>query len=152
MNMLLVPAALALAWWLLWLILSLARKDVPIFIFLLITGGLWGLLDFSLALAGSVASLPLLVLPVIILAPMLRIVTEYDRGVMFRLGRQKMVLGPGPNLVFPFGIDRVRKIDLRTFTIDVPKQEIITKDNVPALVDTVVYFNVFDPVLAVVKA
>jgi regulator of protease activity HflC (stomatin/prohibitin superfamily) len=151
MNVLVIPAVLALLWWLLWIVLSLAKRDVPIFIFLLVSGGLWGLLDVSLALADEIACLPLLVVPVIILAPMLRIVTEYDRGVMFRLGRQKMTLGPGPNLVFPLGIDRVRKIDLRTFTIDVPKQEIITKDNVPALVDAVVYFNVFDPVLAVVK-
>ncbi|RPJ03982.1 MAG: slipin family protein, partial [Spirochaetaceae bacterium] len=57
----------------------------------------------------------------------------------------------GINLVFPLGIDLVRKIDMRTFTIDVPKQEVISKDNVPMHVDAVVYFNIFDPVLAVVK-
>ena len=61
------------------------------------------------------------------------------------------LLNPGINLIFPLGIDQVRKIDLRTLTIDVPKQEIITKDNVPVMVDAVVYFNVFDPVLAVIK-
>ncbi|MEW5866492.1 MAG: slipin family protein [Bacillota bacterium] len=82
---------------------------------------------------------------------MVRIITEYQRGVLFRFGRQVGVLKPGLNVIFPFGIDQVRKIDLRTFTIDVPKQEIITRDNVPVLVDAVVYFNVFDPVLAVVK-
>jgi regulator of protease activity HflC (stomatin/prohibitin superfamily) len=82
---------------------------------------------------------------------MLRIITEYERGVLFRLGRQKIILGPGLNLVFPLGIDKVRKIDLRTFTIDVPQQEVITKDNVPVQVDAVVYFNVFDSALAVVK-
>ncbi|MGE5530429.1 MAG: slipin family protein [Patescibacteria group bacterium] len=82
---------------------------------------------------------------------MVRIITEYERGVLFRFGRQKALLGPGLNLIFPMGIDAVRRIDLRTFTIDVPKQEVITKDNVPVLVDAVVYFNVFDPILAVVK-
>ncbi len=93
----------------------------------------------------------LLVLPVVILAPMARVITEYERGVLFRLGRQKLILGPGFNFIFPLGIDKVRKIDMRTFTIDVPKQEVITKDNVPMLVDAVVYFNVFDPSLAVTK-
>ena len=92
-----------------------------------------------------------LVLPVVILAPMARVITEYERGVLFRLGRQKLILGPGFNFIFPLGIDKVRKIDMRTFTIDVPKQEVITKDNVPVQVDAVVYFNVFDPSLAVVK-
>jgi regulator of protease activity HflC (stomatin/prohibitin superfamily) len=60
-------------------------------------------------------------------------------------------MSAGLNLVFPLGIDVVRKVDLRTFTIDVPKQEVITKDNVPVLVDAVVYYNVFDPILAVTK-
>ena len=82
---------------------------------------------------------------------MVRIITEYQRGILFRFGRQVGVLNAGLNVVFPFGVDYVRKIDMRTFTIDVPKQEVITKDNVPVMVDAVVYFNVFDPVLAVVK-
>jgi regulator of protease activity HflC (stomatin/prohibitin superfamily) len=151
LNVLLIPAVIALVWWFLWIVLSLAKKDVPIFLFLLITGAVFGFFDITLASAGNLLAAILLVIPIIILAPMLRIVTEYDRGVLFRLGRQKLLLGPGPNLVFPLGIDRVRRIDLRTFTIDVPKQEVITKDNVPMLVDAVVYFNIFDPVLAVVK-
>ncbi|HHW13606.1 MAG TPA: slipin family protein [Firmicutes bacterium] len=82
---------------------------------------------------------------------MLRIINEYERGVLFRLGRLQGVLGPGLNLVFPVGIDRVVKIDMRTVTVDVAKQEIITRDNVPVMVDAVVYFNIFDPVLAVTK-
>ncbi|MGE5553096.1 MAG: slipin family protein [Betaproteobacteria bacterium] len=82
---------------------------------------------------------------------MVRVINEYERGVLFRLGRLVGVLGPGLNLVFPVGIDRVVKIDTRTVTVDVAKQEIITRDNVPVLVDAVVYFNVFDPVLAVTK-
>ncbi|HBE46497.1 MAG TPA: membrane protease subunit, stomatin/prohibitin, partial [Spirochaetaceae bacterium] len=65
--------------------------------------------------------------------------------------RMQKVIQPGFNLVLPFGIDILRKVDMRTFTIDVSKQEVITRDNVPVIVDAVVYFNVFDPVLAVVK-
>jgi len=61
------------------------------------------------------------------------------------------VIEPGFNLILPFGIDSLRKVDMRTFTIDVPKQEVITRDNVPVIVDAVIYFNVFDPMLAVVK-
>ncbi|MDI3509066.1 MAG: hypothetical protein PWP48_1558 [Clostridiales bacterium] len=91
------------------------------------------------------------IVPFIILPGMAVIITEYQRGVLFRLGRLMGIVEPGFNIIFPFGIDRVVKIDLRTFTIDVAKQEVITKDNVPVLVDAVVYFNVFDPVLAVTK-
>jgi regulator of protease activity HflC (stomatin/prohibitin superfamily) len=146
-----VVVGIAVFWWLLWVIIGITKKDVGITIFLVVTGAAWAVAGVSLALAESYAVFPMLVLPVIILVPMLRIVTEYERGVLFRLGRQRIVLGPGLNLVFPLGIDKVRRIDLRTFTIDVPKQEVITKDNVPVQVDAVVYFNVFDPSLAVVK-
>ena len=61
------------------------------------------------------------------------------------------MLDPGLVVLMPFGIDQVRIVDIRTFTIDVPKQEVITKDNVPVIVDAVVYFHIFDPVLAVTK-
>jgi len=87
----------------------------------------------------------------VLLAPMVRIINEYERGVLFRLGRIKAIMPAGLNLVFPLGIDVVRKVDMRTFTIDVPKQEVITKDNVAVMVDAVVYFNVFDAILAVTK-
>jgi regulator of protease activity HflC (stomatin/prohibitin superfamily) len=140
-----------IAFWVLWLVIALARRDFLIFLFLLVIGILWGAADMALALAESPGAFVLLVIPVLVLIPMVRIVNEYERGVLFRFGRQKAVLGAGFNLIFPLGIDRVRKIDLRTFTIDVPKQEVITKDNVPVQVDAVVYFNIFDPVLAVVK-
>ncbi len=146
-----VLAGVALAWWLLWTVLALARRDVTLFLFLLITGVIFGLAEVSLALRGSYAAFVLLVIPIIVLLPMARVITEYQRGVLFRLGRQRIILGPGFNFVFPLGIDRVVKIDLRTFTIDVPKQEVISRDNVPVLVDAVVYFNVFDPALAVTK-
>lgn len=93
----------------------------------------------------------LLTIPFILLPGMVRIITEFQRGILFRFGKLAGQLNPGLNIIFPFGIDRVVKIDLRTFTIDVSKQEVITKDNIPVLVDAVVYFNVFDPVLSVLK-
>ena len=142
-----------LAWWALWALIALFKKAFAMFVFLLVSGAAFAFGGFSLGLAsgGSPFALILFVIPVLILPPMVRIVTEYERGVLFRLGRMKELLTPGLNLVFPLGIDIVRKVDLRTFTIDVPKQEVITKDNVPVLVDAVVYFNVFDPKLAVTK-
>jgi len=146
-----ILVGVALFWWALWAVLALARRDVVLFLFLLVTGGAWGFAEWRLIAGGSYAVFAMLVLPVVILAPMARVITEYERGVLFRLGRQKLILGPGFNFIFPLGIDKVRKIDMRTFTIDVPKQEVITKDNVPMLVDAVVYFNVFDPSLAVTK-
>ncbi len=146
-----VVVGIALFWWALWAVLALARRDAVLFGFLLVTGAAWGFLEWRLIAAPSYAVFPLLLVPVVLLAPMARVITEYERGVLFRLGRQKLILGPGFNFIFPLGIDKVRKIDMRTFTIDVPKQEVITKDNVPMLVDAVVYFNVFDPALAVNK-
>ena len=93
----------------------------------------------------------LLVVPFLFLPGMVRTIAEYQRGILFRFGQLVGAINPGLNIIFPFGIDRLVKIDLRTFTIDVAKQEIITKDNIPVLVDAVVYFNVFDPVLSVIK-
>jgi regulator of protease activity HflC (stomatin/prohibitin superfamily) len=78
-----------------------------------------------------------------------RIVAEYERGVIFRLGRLQGAKGPGLFVLLPF-IDRMVKIDLRTVTLDVPAQEAITKDNVTVKVNAVVYFRVLDPTLAVV--
>jgi regulator of protease activity HflC (stomatin/prohibitin superfamily) len=150
-NIAFILCLVGIALWVLWLVIALARKDFPIFLFLLVFGLLWGAADMALALAENVGAFVLLVIPVLVLFPMVRIINEYERGVLFRFGRQKAILAAGFNLIFPLGIDRVRKIDLRTFTIDVPKQEVITKDNVPVQVDAVVYFNIFDPVLAVVK-
>jgi len=138
-----------IAWWALWAGLALFTRARTVFVFLLLTGLVWAY--FGLRLVASPAFVVYILIPLIFLPSMVRIVTEYQRGVLFRFGRQVGVLKPGLNVIFPFGIDQVRKIDLRTFTIDVPKQEIITRDNVPVMVDAVVYFNVFDPVLAVVK-
>jgi regulator of protease activity HflC (stomatin/prohibitin superfamily) len=82
----------------------------------------------------------------------IRIVNEYERGVVFRLGRvdPNNLKGPGLRLLVPF-IDRMYKVDLRTVTMDVPPQEVITKDNVTLKVNAVVYFNVMNPIAAVIK-
>src|SRR5438034_8978627 len=72
----------------------------------------------------------------------LRIATEYERGVVFRLGRLIPLKGPGLFFIIPFGVDRLVKIDLRTITLEVPPQEIITIDNVTAKVNTIIYFHV----------
>jgi regulator of protease activity HflC (stomatin/prohibitin superfamily) len=79
-----------------------------------------------------------------------RILREYERGVIFRWGKLKSAKGPGLIFLIPF-IDRMVRMDLRVVTIDVPKQEIMTRDNVPATVDAVVYFRVVEPEAAVVK-
>jgi len=80
-----------------------------------------------------------------------RIVTEYERGVIFRLGRvQGRAKGPGLFFLIPI-VDRMVKIDLRTVTMDVPPQDLITRDNVPAKVNAVVYFRVLDPNKAVIE-
>lgn len=138
-------------WWIIWIIVALVRKAYTMFTFLLFTDIVWVLICLFSADYLGAGRLALLVLPIIILPPMVCIITEYQRGVLFRLGRMKTILQPGFNLIFPLRIDIVRKVDIRTFTIDVPKQEVITRDNVPVLVDAVVYFNVFDPALAVNK-
>ena len=85
------------------------------------------------------------------LAPFaVRIVQEYERGVVFRLGRLQGARGPGLFIIIPI-IERMVKVDLRTVTMDVPGQEAITKDNVTVRVNAVIYFQVLDPVAAVVK-
>jgi len=90
------------------------------------------------------------VLMAILLPQMARILREYERGVIFRLGKLLGTKGPGLIFLIP-GVDRMVKMDLRVVTIDVAKQEIMTRDNVPATVDAVVYFRVVDPAVAVVK-
>jgi regulator of protease activity HflC (stomatin/prohibitin superfamily) len=92
----------------------------------------------------------LLALGLIVLPQAARILREYERGVIFRWGKLKGAKGPGLIFLIPF-IDRMVRMDLRVVTIDVPKQEVMTRDNVPATVDAVVYFRVVDPESAVVK-
>jgi regulator of protease activity HflC (stomatin/prohibitin superfamily) len=90
----------------------------------------------------------------ILLIPLLpfsvRIVSEYERGVIFRLGRLLGAKGPGLFILIPI-VDRMQKIDLRTITLDVPSQEAITRDNVTVKVNAVIYFRVVEPTLAVVR-
>ena len=86
----------------------------------------------------------------IILSMAVKIVAEYERGVIFRLGRLVGAKGPGLFLIIPF-VDRMVKVDLRVVTMDVPSQEVITKDNVTVRVNAVVYFRVVDPEASVVK-
>ncbi|HHY47382.1 MAG TPA: slipin family protein [Firmicutes bacterium] len=136
-------------WWAIWIIIALFTRSLYTLLFLVLAGVAWFL--GGLRLIDTYVFFPYLAIPIALLPGMVKIVAEYQRGVLFRFGRQVGLLNPGINLIFPLGIDQVRKIDLRTLTIDVPKQEIITKDNVPVMVDAVVYFNVFDPVLAVIK-
>jgi regulator of protease activity HflC (stomatin/prohibitin superfamily) len=81
----------------------------------------------------------------------IKIVKEYERGVIFRLGRvQGRAKGPGLFILLPF-VDKMVKIDLRTVTMDVPPQDVITRDNVPARVNAVVYFRVVDPNKSVIE-
>jgi regulator of protease activity HflC (stomatin/prohibitin superfamily) len=79
-----------------------------------------------------------------------RVLREYERGVLFRLGRLRPLAGPGLVLLLPF-IDRLIRVDLRTVTLTIPPQEIITRDNVPARVNAVAYFRVVDPTLAITE-
>ena len=97
----------------------------------------------------SVAAITLIVV-IFVLPQAIRILREYERGVIFRLGKLQGAKGPGLIFLIPI-IDKMVKMDLRVVTIDVPKQEIMTKDNVPATVDAVMYFRVVDPNAAVVK-
>ncbi len=98
----------------------------------------------------GVAVITAAIILAILVPQALRILREYERGVIFRLGKLIGAKGPGLIFLFPM-VDRMVKMDLRVVTIDVAKQEIMTRDNVPATVDAVVYFRVVDPVAAVVK-
>lgn len=87
---------------------------------------------------------------IVILGASVRIVQEYERGVIFRLGRVVGAKGPGLFFIIPI-IDRMVKVDLRTITLDVPSQEAITGDNVTVKVNAVVYFRVLDPSAAIIE-
>ncbi|HLN78153.1 MAG TPA: slipin family protein [Nocardioidaceae bacterium] len=77
-----------------------------------------------------------------------RVLREYERGVVFRLGRLRPLYEPGPRLLLPFA-DRLIRVDLRVVTLTIPPQEVITRDNVPARVNAVVLFQVVDPLKSV---
>jgi len=95
---------------------------------------------------------PLIILGAIVLPQAVRVLREYERGVIFRLGKLHARGAKGPGLIFLIPVvDRMVKMDLRVVTIDVARQEVMTRDNVPVTVDAVVYFRIVQPVDAVVK-
>ncbi len=112
----------------------------------------------SLALVQAVgigfAAIVLLIIAIFVVSVIfsaIKIVKEYERGVIFRLGRvQGGPKGPGLFILLPF-VDKMVKIDLRTVTMDVPPQDVITRDNVPARVNAVIYFRVVDPNRSVIE-
>jgi regulator of protease activity HflC (stomatin/prohibitin superfamily) len=91
-----------------------------------------------------------LIIILIILSQAIKISREYERGVIFRLGRFAGIKGPGLFLIIPI-IDKMVRIDLRIITLDVPSQEVITRDNIPIKVDAVLYFKVADPAKAIIE-
>ncbi len=92
----------------------------------------------------------IVVLVVLFLASALRILREYERGVIFRLGRVIKLKGPGLIILIP-GIDKMVKVTLRLVAMDVPPQDVITLDNVSVKVNAVVYFRVMDPIKAIIQ-
>jgi len=90
------------------------------------------------------------VVVIILLSAAIKIVREYERGGVFRLGRWVGLRGPGLVLIIPF-VENMRKLDLRVITMDVPEQECITLDNVTVRVDAVIYFRVVDAAEAILK-
>jgi len=101
-------------------------------------------------LANLFSNFWIIVIVLILLTMAVKITREYERGVIFRLGRFAGIKGPGLFLIIPF-IDKMVKLDLRVITLDVPAQEVITKDNVPVTVDAVLYFKIFDPGKATIE-
>lgn len=94
--------------------------------------------------------LPILIIGLVVLKMSVHILQEYERGVVFRLGRLKGSKGPGIIFIIPF-VDRIVRIDQRTVTMDIPTQDVITLDNISIKVNAVLYFRVMDPSKAVVQ-
>jgi regulator of protease activity HflC (stomatin/prohibitin superfamily) len=99
---------------------------------------------------GLIIALIVIVFVLLVLSAAIKVVNEYERGVIFRLGRLVGARGPGLFFIIPF-IDRMVRIDLRVITLDVPSQDVITRDNVTVRVNAVVYFRIINPEAAVVK-
>ena len=87
---------------------------------------------------------------IVLILPGLCVIMQFERGLVFTLGRYTRTLTPGLNWIIPY-IQQVQKIDMRIETVDVPKQEVITKDNIPVNINAVVYFHVKSPEDAVIK-
>ncbi len=103
-------------------------------------------LTVALICIGSALAMTLLTL----ISRGIRIITEYERGVMFTLGKFSGIRNPGLNIIIPV-IQTMRKVDLRLKTAEVPRQEVMTRDNIPMLVNAVVYFKVIDPEAVIIK-
>jgi regulator of protease activity HflC (stomatin/prohibitin superfamily) len=102
-------------------------------------------------MAALIAVVVVLAILLVVLASSVRVLREYERGVIFRLGRLlPEPKGPGLFFLIPF-VDRMVKVELRTVTLNVPPQEVITKDNVPVRVNAVAYFKIVDPKSAIVQ-
>jgi len=99
-------------------------------------------------ISSSLGYLIVVVLIVYFLSSAIKVLREYERGVVFRLGRVIPVKGPGLIIIWPI-IDKLVRVDLRTIARDVPPQDIITKDNITINVDAVIYFRVMDPIKAI---
>jgi regulator of protease activity HflC (stomatin/prohibitin superfamily) len=95
-------------------------------------------------------SAAVVVLAAVLVLAGVRVLREYERAVVFRLGRLRGARGPGPLLLIPL-VDRMERVSLRTVTLTIPPQEVITRDNVPARVNAVAYFRVTDPERAIVE-
>jgi regulator of protease activity HflC (stomatin/prohibitin superfamily) len=102
-------------------------------------------------LTGAIGAVSCFLVLALVAASTIKIAREYERGVVFRLGRLLPLRGPGLFLIIPFGIDRVRMVDLRVITLEVPQQEVITSDNVTVKVNAVIFFQVIDPQAAIVR-
>ena len=99
---------------------------------------------------GLTLGVAVVILLMILVPSSIKILREYERGVVFRFGRLSATRGPGIFLIIPFA-DKMIKVDLRTVTLDIPPQDIITKDNVPVKVNAVAYFRVTDPEKSVIS-
>jgi regulator of protease activity HflC (stomatin/prohibitin superfamily) len=120
---------------------------------ILLTVGNWRRAKNKGRLIMEMLTIPFLVVigvVIFILANSIRVLNEYERGVIFRLGRAIGAKGPGLIILIPI-IDKMVKVDLRTVTMDVPPQEVITRDNVSVKVNAVVYFRALDPMKAVLS-
>jgi len=109
------------------------------------------LADGSMTVMTIGAIVAVLLLLLLLAKSTIKIAKEYERGVVFRLGRLIALKGPGLFSIIPFGIDHVKIVDLRVITLEVPQQEVITCDNVTVKVNAVIFFQVMDAQAAIVR-
>jgi len=104
-------------------------------------------MDFGFLLA---CLFPLAILVLVTIVSGIRIIYQYERGIVFTLGKFSKILEPGINVILPY-VQTVQKVDMRIKTSEIPRQEVITKDNIPVLANAVVYYRVENPADAVIK-